>query len=756
MAAPESGKGTSGRWTVLEHDMFVEGLRRFGRCWRSISQLVPTRSVVQIRTHAQKFFMKLEKTGQEIPTMDNRPGGQAPVDVADAARLVTEERSALDAGEQKPRLATLGPAVQAGGGGPSEADSAGRPRATAGRPRAGSSGGSGGSSAVVASGSVGSAAVAAPGVVAAMSRSGSSPLSQAAVDMHHGMGGNGVPTGDAAGAYFAGDGPAASAAMAPGTRPTIAMVKAPAAGGNGRSSASVASPSASIGGASPMVSSVSGRSGGQATSGQRRKSSKAGGGGSSSKRRAHRASGQSGGAGGAGRGGSAGGAASAGGGAPGGQSGRGAASRGKHSSLDMTPRLQPSPEAELIDPDSDNDDAGHGGATFDGPHHHHHHHHHHGRPHHGTASTVTLQQFSGAATSAGAAPPAVFARASSSATGDRVAMLQPVPAGAPVFSRASAGGGSGQRPRGKSEATIAFRQAPPLADFSHDEAFPFANDASSAAVQRRRAQSLATQGKHSKSVPLAPLALPGSGLGVTNVQMSPGGLLYGLARQHAAAQSVGGSPSLNFAQGDSSRGDQARGDDSDDDAASPAHPTAFRRGRFPPGLDVSTAESPALDGGHHMPLGRGRRGTVHRSRRASRARADEDEEEDESGLNHHHHHHHGHHHHQHQQRHQLHHQPHQQHRFLPPASSIPLGDSASSARAAAAAAAFAHGGEVGLGGNAAKRVRMAGARDASAAAMSAVAAVAEARPPPVVAEPSALSWATAAADQARQHPPAVV
>ena len=61
MAAPESGKGTSGRWTVLEHDMFVEGLRRFGRCWRSISQLVPTRSVVQIRTHAQKFFMKLEK-----------------------------------------------------------------------------------------------------------------------------------------------------------------------------------------------------------------------------------------------------------------------------------------------------------------------------------------------------------------------------------------------------------------------------------------------------------------------------------------------------------------------------------------------------------------------------------------------------------------------------------------------------------------------------------------------------------------------
>lgn len=55
------GKISTGRWTVLEHDMFVAGLRLHGRCWRSISTMVPTRSVVQIRTHAQKFFMKLEK-----------------------------------------------------------------------------------------------------------------------------------------------------------------------------------------------------------------------------------------------------------------------------------------------------------------------------------------------------------------------------------------------------------------------------------------------------------------------------------------------------------------------------------------------------------------------------------------------------------------------------------------------------------------------------------------------------------------------
>jgi SHAQKYF class myb-like DNA-binding protein len=57
----DPSKGTSGRWTVTEHLCFVEGVRRFHKSWRHIAAMVPTRSVVQIRTHAQKFFMKLEK-----------------------------------------------------------------------------------------------------------------------------------------------------------------------------------------------------------------------------------------------------------------------------------------------------------------------------------------------------------------------------------------------------------------------------------------------------------------------------------------------------------------------------------------------------------------------------------------------------------------------------------------------------------------------------------------------------------------------
>ena len=51
----------AGRWTKPEHDAFVEGLRLYGKEWKRVAKLIPTRTVVQIRTHAQKYFQKLAK-----------------------------------------------------------------------------------------------------------------------------------------------------------------------------------------------------------------------------------------------------------------------------------------------------------------------------------------------------------------------------------------------------------------------------------------------------------------------------------------------------------------------------------------------------------------------------------------------------------------------------------------------------------------------------------------------------------------------
>jgi SHAQKYF class myb-like DNA-binding protein len=48
-----------GRWTFGEQAAFVRGLSLYDKDWKRIQQLVKTRSLTQIRTHAQKYFRRL-------------------------------------------------------------------------------------------------------------------------------------------------------------------------------------------------------------------------------------------------------------------------------------------------------------------------------------------------------------------------------------------------------------------------------------------------------------------------------------------------------------------------------------------------------------------------------------------------------------------------------------------------------------------------------------------------------------------------
>lgn len=67
---PLNGENT-GRWSNEEHGAFLEGLKAHGKEWKKIAKMIETRTVVQIRTHAQKYFQKLAKSreqkGEEIP-----------------------------------------------------------------------------------------------------------------------------------------------------------------------------------------------------------------------------------------------------------------------------------------------------------------------------------------------------------------------------------------------------------------------------------------------------------------------------------------------------------------------------------------------------------------------------------------------------------------------------------------------------------------------------------------------------------------
>ena len=55
----------TGRWTPFEHDLFVKALDMYGKNWHSVALFVVTRTQIQCRTHAQKYFLRLRKQQEQ-------------------------------------------------------------------------------------------------------------------------------------------------------------------------------------------------------------------------------------------------------------------------------------------------------------------------------------------------------------------------------------------------------------------------------------------------------------------------------------------------------------------------------------------------------------------------------------------------------------------------------------------------------------------------------------------------------------------
>ncbi|CAA0836462.1 Protein REVEILLE 8 [Striga hermonthica] len=64
-------------WTEEEHDKFIEALQLFDRDWKKIEDFVGSKTVIQIRSHAQKYFLKVQKNGTVAHVPPPRPKRKA-------------------------------------------------------------------------------------------------------------------------------------------------------------------------------------------------------------------------------------------------------------------------------------------------------------------------------------------------------------------------------------------------------------------------------------------------------------------------------------------------------------------------------------------------------------------------------------------------------------------------------------------------------------------------------------------------------
>eukprot|EP00892_Ulva_mutabilis_P010182 jgi/Ulvmu1/7536/UM037_0080.1 len=112
-SASKPNKKPRERWTPDEHARFLEGLKMYHRDWRSIEKHVGTKTAVQIRSHAQKFFAKAEREPGTVdfdlppPRPKRKPGSSQQYGSGSKAGTSTPAQSSLNPTSSPPRVSVM-------------------------------------------------------------------------------------------------------------------------------------------------------------------------------------------------------------------------------------------------------------------------------------------------------------------------------------------------------------------------------------------------------------------------------------------------------------------------------------------------------------------------------------------------------------------------------------------------------------------------------------------------------------------------
>ena len=66
----ENEISNKGRWTKEEHENFLKGIGLFGTKWKKIKNIIRTRDLNQIGSHAQKYYLRMKSCKDETLGID--------------------------------------------------------------------------------------------------------------------------------------------------------------------------------------------------------------------------------------------------------------------------------------------------------------------------------------------------------------------------------------------------------------------------------------------------------------------------------------------------------------------------------------------------------------------------------------------------------------------------------------------------------------------------------------------------------------